>query len=216
MLVDDSWDALIKEKGYKAMESADKYVLKLFEFYFTMRGFSIDGIGRASKKEWLISITYQFFSDGCIIGCDDHKENATVFLMRYYNYPDIDDDFFLTTTTPGPMWLLGFAERIIYSLELSILPSISVRSKDYKRMLEDSVAYLKRIQKEREAGHHEVITGEIVKRIAEHNREKGFCPKYFSYNKTGKKEIKQSLLQLLAAAYSGDCPTNSDSILHKN
>ena len=32
MLVDDSWDALIKEKGYKAMESADKYVLKLIEF----------------------------------------------------------------------------------------------------------------------------------------------------------------------------------------
>ena len=196
MLIDDSWNSLLQEKGSRAISLADKYIRKLFDFYFAMKGFSIIESGDAVDRDRAGSLYYGSHSGA--FHCEYTYKNAsdyeTLYLLRYYNYPDIDDDYFVAAWMPGPFCLLGFAERLMYSLEYHILPAIYVRGADYNRMLADS-----RSKRKYEREHFEPFTGEKIRIIEENNRQKGFCSKYLSYENTKKQDIKRSILRMLAS-----------------
>ncbi len=196
MLIDDSWDTLLREKGNKAIFLADKYIRKLFDFYFVMKGFSIIESGDAVDRARGGSLYYGSHSGAfhCEYTYRNDSDYETLYLLRYYNYPDIDDDYFVATWMPGPFCLLGFAEHLMYSLEYHILPSIYARGVDYDRMLADS-----RSKRNYEREYFEPFTGKKIKLIEENNRQKGFWPKYFSYENTKKQDIKRSIMQLLAS-----------------
>ena len=113
--------------------------------------------------------------------------------MRYYNYPKIDNDFWFVTSTPNPLWTLGFTERIILALDRYLLDIISQHNEEYVKLLNDS----RNILLYHQNSGDKVITGEMIQLEKEKNLIKDFKPEYLIFQKKTIKEIREGLYKLL-------------------
>ena len=171
----------------------NKFIISVFNTYFKMKGF--ESLESSVSENEKVVINYESRGSGFGFVC--HEKGSArneLFLMRYYDFPKIDEDFWATTNTPNPLWCLGFIEKLIYSFDKVIYKAISEQNDIYTALLNES-----KLANDKFCSRpSEVITGEIIEKIKLNNLSKGFKSNYLSFYRSTKKEIRKDLLKLLS------------------
>lgn len=170
----------------------NSYFGKLFKQFFLLKGFSANCY--FAKKDD-ITFDYSYHSPGFHIQANEISSKKIIYPMRYYNYPSIDDDFGSITWAPNQGWMLGFAEKLLLTLDRSILKIIEDGGTDYITLTTDSTEKFKTNMNMQWDPKGIAARIELIK---ENNKSKNMSPKYMSFERSTLKEIREDIQNLLS------------------
>lgn len=176
----------------KEMHYVNNFFGKLFKQYFLLKGYSADC---DFAKNDSFTFDYSYHTPAFHIQINEISEKNFIYPMRYYNYPRIDNDFGSITWVPNQGWMLGFAERMLLTLDKIILPIIEEHGDNYRKLIADSREKFV-FNTQNPWNPKEVYR--ITEQIIEKNRSKEMLVRFLNYERNSSRELKHDLERLLS------------------
>ena len=148
----------------------NNFIAKVLSVYFKDKGYKTEDDTVFTDR---FTISWSFHAAGFSIDYYNGKTQRAAYLMRYHDYPNIDEDFLGVTWVPSAAWVLGFVERLVYTFDMSLLKILEDENEDYELIPCQEV---------------ENIRADIEKMIEDHSADS------FS--------VKQAILEFAAKKYS--------------
>ena len=183
-------DLLKESLAYDEILFVNKFIGKIFKQFFKLKGFKNER-NSAVKKD--IHFYYEYNSPALtFFGYKTFSQDKPIqfMLMRYYDYPNIDNDFGFSTWTPNQKWILGFIERLLYSLNKYILKIIDEDGEEFQTILNNNEQFMQRIVKPEDWNKYIIET-------QKKNLTKTFVPRYFNFERCDDKEILADINKLI-------------------
>ncbi len=118
----------------KEMCFFNSFIGRILRQFFKLKKYKAD-CDMASKDGFVFN--YKYSASGFQFNAYEVGTHHILYPMRYYDYPNIDDDFGSVTWTPNQEWMLGFVEKLIISLDRHLLKIIDERGEEYFRLTRD-------------------------------------------------------------------------------
>ena len=169
----------------------NNFIAKVLSVYFKDNGYKTEDDTVFTDR---FTISWSFHAAGFSIDYYNGKTQRAAYLMRYHDYPNIDEDFLGVTWVPSAAWVLGFVERLVYTFDMSLLKILEDENEDYERIISDSEEARQYMMS------HQIAPNEWnreIARIQKVNLGKFIFPEFLSYERNTRKEIKQDIRKLL-------------------
>ena len=187
-------DLLKEELTPEEIFFVNKYIGKIFKQFFMLNGYKAD---RNSATKGCINFFYEYNSPALtFFGYKTlpHEAPLQFMPMRYYDYPNTDDDFAFNTWAPNQGWILGFVERLLSSLSKSMLKIIDYDEEEFLRILDNDKNRSKLLVQNSVAPNE---SNKHIVSIQEKNSKKTFTPCYFNFERFSNKEIREDIKRLI-------------------
>ena len=175
----------------------DKYIIKLIESYFFLKGYNISGDGDAVNRDQ--KEQYYFSSFGGVmslnymeVGNQDNK----LSLFSFIDFPKVESRYYVNVYSPSPEWAIGFIEKYIKVFNSYILPVIQQKTDEYLYLIKLN----NKIFKEFQENSIFPITGEMMFKWYEENRKFEMPVNYLSKIPENKNAIKKKIINLTTAS----------------
>ena len=175
----------------KEMCFFNSFIGKILRQFFKLEKYKAD-CDMASKDGFFFN--YKYSASGFQFNAYEVGTQRILYPMRYYSYPNIDDEFDSVTWAPNQEWMLGFVEKLIVSLDRHLLKIIDERGEEYLRLTRDS-------EEKFEFGVQNPTKpdewGKKIESIKKANLSKNMLPAHLCFNRATAKEIKLDIEKLL-------------------